>query len=382
MSFKKVLALGLTGALCASLLAGCGGATKNAAKEIKLGVIAPMNGPVATYGQSNVDGIKLAVKQANAAGGINKMQVSLVVVDDEGKPDSAVNAVQKLINQDQVDAIIGAVTSSCTLAAGQIAQSSGVPMIAGPSTADNVSNIGEYVSRVCFKDSDQGKAIANFAFNKLQKKNAAILYDVASDYSKGLADTFKAKYEALGGKIVAVDTYSTGDTDFNAQLTKIKDKQPDILFLPDYYTTVGLIAQQVKQQGINSVMIGGDGWESPDLYTIGGDAVEGAYYSTHYSANTPSKETKAFVDAYKAEYGKEPDAFAALGYDATNVMLNAMKRAGSADKAAVKDKINSTVDFKGATGNITITKGNVQKTVVFVQVQDKKSAYIDKVLPN
>ena len=381
MSLKKVLALGLTSALCASLLAGCGGATQDS-KEIKLGIIAPISGSVATYGQSNLDGIKLAVKEVNAAGGVLKKQVTLDVEDDQGKPDDAANAVQKLINEDQVDALIGAVTSSCTLAAGQIAQSQGVPMIAGPSTADNIGDIGEYVSRVCFKDSDQGKAIASFVVNKLQKKNAAVLYDVASDYSKGLAEIFKAKYQALGGKLAAVETYSTNDTDFSAQITKLKATNPDVIFLPDYYNTVGLIAQQIKQQGINATLIGGDGWESPDLFTIGGTAVEGAYFSTHYSSSAPSAETKKFVDAYKAEYGKEPDAFAALGYDATKVMLDAMTRAGSTDKTAVKDKINSTVDYKGATGNITIKKGTVEKTVVFVQVQNKKAVYVDKVLPN
>lgn len=385
LSKKKVSTLLLIVVFAFTILTGCGGQTSSTSdtpSEIKLGVIAPISGSVATYGNSNVDGIKLAVKEINAAGGINGAQVSLIVEDDQGKPDDAANAVQKLINQDQVDAIVGAVTSGCTLAAGQIAQSSGVPMIAGPSTADQVGEIGEYVNRVCFKDSDQGAAIANFVQGKLGFKKAAVLYDVASDYSKGLAETFKAKYESIGGTIIAYETYSTNDTDFNAQITKIKSQNPDVIILPDYYNVVGLIAQQIRQQGLQSVLVGGDGWESADLFKIGGDAVEGAYFSTHYSSSNPSAETKAFVDAYKAEYGKDPDAFAALGYDAAKVMMDAMARAGSLDKAAVKDAINSTKDYPGATGSITIDKGNVLKTLVFVQVKDGAAVYVDKVLPN
>jgi len=382
MFTKRIVVILLAMSMLIGVLGGCGASDSDVAEVVKVGVIAPISGPVATYGQSNLDGIQLAVKEINEAGGIDGKLIEIFVEDDQGKPDDAANAVQKLINEDQVDVIIGAVTSSCTIAAGQIAQASGVPMIAGPSTADKVGEIGEFVSRVCFKDSDQGAAIANFVYEKLGKTKTAIVYDVASDYSKGLAETFQAKYEEIGGQIVASETYSTNDTDFNAQLTKIKSKTPEVILLPDYYNVVGLVAQQAKQQGIDAVLIGGDGWESPDLFTIGGEAVEDAFFSTHYSASNPSDETRKFIEAYISEYDKEPDAFAALGYDAAMVMFDSILRAGSLDKVAIKDALNATSDYPGATGLITIDQGSVLKTVVFVQVKQGKTEFVDKILPS
>ena len=383
---KKLLSLLAIGFLTMVPLAGCGQTTDSSSEgsaEIKIGMITPLTGTVATFGQSTKEAAELAAKQINENGGINGAKIVFVIEDDQGKPDDAANAAQKLINQDQVVAIIGSLTSSCTLAAGPIAQSAGVPMISSSSTADKVAEIGDYVSRVCFKDSDQGGGSAAFAIKSLNAKKGAVLYDVANDYSKGLAETFKAKFTELGGDLVAYESYSTGDSDFNGQLTKIKATSPEVLLLPDYYNTVGLIAKQAKQQGVDAVLLGSDGWDSPELFSIGGDAVNGGYFTNHYSPDNPTPETKAFIEAYKAEYnGKTPDALAALGYDAANVLFDAIKRAGSTDKAAIKDAINSTTEFKGATGTISLDANrNVIKSMVIIKIENGKQVFYESVNP-
>lgn len=380
-AFKLIAVVSLL-AVSMFSFAGCGGGQEEAS-VVKLGLITPLSGPVATFGQSTKEAVEMAVKKINDAGGINGMQVELIVEDDQGKPDDAANAVQKLINEDQVDAIIGCLTSSCTLAAGPIAQSAGVPMISSSSTADKVSEIGDFVARVCYKDSDQGNGVATFSYQSLKAQKAAVLYDVANDYSKGLAEEFKAGFTKNGGEIVAYESYATGDTDFNGQLTKIKTKNPDVIFLPDYYNTVGLIAKQARQLGLEQVMLGGDGWDSPELFNIGGDAVNNCYFSNHYSPDIPAAETKAFIEEYKAIYdGKTPDALAALGYDAANIMMDAIKRAGSVDKVAIKDAINSTTDFKGATGTISLDADrNVIKSMPIIKIDNGKQAFAEVINP-
>lgn len=388
MTFKglrRVAALVAMVVLVVGSMAGCGSksADNTADKSIKIGLITPLSGPVATFGQSTKEAVELAVKKINDAGGINGQKIELIVEDDQGKPDDSANAVQKLINQDQVVAIIGCLTSSCTLAAGPIAQSSGVPMLSSSSTADKVSEIGDFVSRICYSDSDQGGGAAIFAADSLKAKKAAVLYDVANDYSKGLAEVFKKKFTDMGGEIVAYESYATNDTDFNGQLTKIKKANADVLFLPDYYNTVGLIAKQVKQQGIQATMLGSDGWDSPELFKIGGDAVNGGFFTNHYSPDNPTPETKQFIADYKAAYsGKRPDALAALGYDAAGIMFDAIKRAGSTDKKAIKDAINSTKEYKGATGTISLDADrNVVKSMVIIEIKDGKQTFKEQIDP-
>jgi len=383
---KGIKIISVISLLAVSMMAfaGCGGGGgEEEASVVKLGLITPLSGPVATFGQSTKEAVEMAVQQINEAGGINGMQVELVIEDDQGKPDDAANAVQKLINEDQVDAIIGCLTSSCTLAAGPIAQSAGVPMISSSSTADKVSEIGEFMARVCYKDSDQGNGVAAFAYTSLNAKKAAILYDVANDYSKGLAEEFKKGFTERGGEIVSFESYATGDTDFNGQLTKIKSNTPDVIFLPDYYNTVGLIAKQARQLGLDQVMLGGDGWDSPELFSIGGDAVDNCYFSNHYSPDIPTEETRAFIEAYKLLYeDKTPDALAALGYDAANIMMDAIARAGSLDKVAIKDAINSTTDFKGATGNITLDADrNVIKSMPIIKIEGGQLVFAEIINP-
>lgn len=389
MKRQKNLALFLVLMFSLSIIAGCGGKTESTPpagqappEEVKIGVINSLSGEVSTYGTSANNGILLAIEEMNQKGGIlGGRQVKAIVEDDRGKIDDASNAAQKLINQDGVVAIIGATISSCSNAAAPSAQASQVPMITPTSTATNVTENGDYISRICFLDPYQSKAVAKYAIETLKVKSAAILYNKQDDYSTGLATSFREEFTKLGGTIVEEQTYGKGEQDFNGQLTKIKGTNPDILFLPDYYNTVGLIAKQAKQQGLTARLMGADGWDSPQLFEIGGDAVEGAIFSCHYSAADPA--TKAFVEAYKNKYqGKEPDSFAALGYDAANALMNAINAAGGLDKAKIKDALNGLKDFEGITGTISLDENrNPIKSVTFVEVKEGKQQFLTRFLP-
>ncbi|NLK51006.1 MAG: ABC transporter substrate-binding protein [Syntrophomonadaceae bacterium] len=389
MKMRKRLALVVALVFALSIFAGCGAKTETptpgtpSKEDIKIGIINSLSGSVSSYGTSAHNGALLAIEEVNKKGGLlDGRQVKYVEEDDQGKIDDASNASQKLINQDNVVAIIGATISSCSNAAAPSAQAAGVPMITPTSTATNVTENGEYISRICFLDPYQSKALAKFAVDNLKANKAAILYNKQDDYSTGLAVSFKEEFTKLGGTIVEEQTYGKDEQDFNGQLTKIKGTNPEILFLPDYYNTVGLIAKQAKQQGLKATLLGADGWDSPQLFEIGGDAVEGAIFSAHYSAADPSPETKAFVEAYKAKYQKDPDSFAALGYDAAMALMSSINTAGSTDKAKIKDAINDLKDFKGASGTITLDdKRNPIKTVVFVKCQQGKQEFVAKVTP-
>ncbi len=378
--------------LIVALLAGCTQqpASKEQSKpaeqpkadKIKIGVVAPLTGDVATFGQSTKNAIELARDQLNAKGGLLGKQVELVFEDDKNDPNETAAAVKKLISQDKVVAIVGSVASKCTLAGAPIAQENKIPMITPTSTNEKVTPIGEYISRACFIDPFQGKVMAKFAGENLKAKAAAMLYDVSNDYSKGLAENFKAAFEAAGGKVVESQTYGKGDQDFHAQLTKIKPTKPDVIFLPDYYNTVGLIAKQVREVGIKSVLLGGDGWDSEDLVKIGGDAVEGGYFSNHYSVEQKNPEAVDFIKAYKDKYGKEPDALAALGYDAVTMLFDAIRRAGKTDGPAVKDAINATKNFKAVSGSITLDANrNPIKSAVVVTIAKGKQKFVTQVNP-
>src|SRR5262245_57644960 len=364
-------------------LSACTGAkTDSNTTEIVIGEFGSLTGSTATFGISTRNGIDMAVDDINKAGGLLGKQVRVIVEDDQGKPEEAQTVVTKLINKDQVIAVLGEVASSRTMEAAQVAQQNGIPLISPSSTNPKVTQIGDYIFRVCFIDPFQGLVMAKFATNTLKVKNVAVLRDIKNDYSVGLAEVFVNNFKKMGGNIVANESYSEGDTDFSAQLTSIKSKSPQAVFMPGYYTEVGLVLRQAHKLGLNVPFLGGDGWDSPKLIEIGGEAMNGSYYSNHFSVDDPAPKIQKFVSAYKARYGATPDALAGLGYDAASVLFDAIKRANSTDGSKVRDAIASTKDFDGITGKITIDKDrNAVKPAVVLEVKDGKLQFVETITP-
>jgi branched-chain amino acid transport system substrate-binding protein len=347
--------------------------------DYKVGVIAPLTGDVKTFGESTKNGVDLAVAEANARGA----KITTVYSDDKNDPTEGVNAANKLITQDGVKAIVGSVSSKVTIPVSEVAQSNKVIAISGTATNPKVTvdngKRKDYVYRACFIDPFQGTVMAKFALEDLKTKKAAVLYDVSNDYTKGLAEFFRDAYVAGGGQVVAFESYGKDDTDFSGILTKVQSANPDFLFLPDYYNKVSLIAAQAREKGLNVKMGGGDGWDSSELDT---KATDGGYFSNHYSPQDPRPEVKAFVDAYKAKYGAEPDALATLAYDATNLLLTAAEKAGSADPTAVKDAMAALKDVKTVSGSITFdADGNPVKSAAILQIKDGKQTFVTTVNP-
>ncbi len=332
--------------------------TGAAGGDILVGEYGSMTGPQATFGQSTHNGIMMAADEVNAAGGINGRKIKVLSEDDQSKQEEAANAVTKLISQNNVLAIIGEVASSASIAAAPICQSNKVPMITPSSTNDEVTKKGDYIFRICFTDSYQGEYQAVFAdqwaTTSGKPKSVAMLTDVKSDYSQGLAKVFTAKFTALGGKIVGTQSYANGDSDFRSQLTAIKGTNPSLLYVPGYYTDIGQIAIQARDLGITAPLLGGDGWESPKLIEIGGKALEGCFYTNHYFYADPSPVVSSFVQKYKERYGQIPDALAALGYDAMKTLADSMKRASKLDGPSLRDAIGQTKGLVGVTGTINI----------------------------
>ena len=376
---KWVLALGLC---AASVLAGCGGNQGGSEDEILIGEFGSLTGTQATFGISTRNGIDLAIEQVNAAGGVLGKQVRVIVEDDQGLPSEAQTAITKLITRDQVVAVLGEVASSNTLAAAPVAQANRIPLVTPSSTNPRVTEIGDYIFRVCFIDPFQGLVMAKFTSESLGLRRVAILRDIRNDYSVGLADVFAENFVAMGGEIVADLSYSKDDTDFSAQLTAIVPSNPEAIFVPGYYTEVGLIARQARQLGLNVPLLGGDGWDSPRLTEIGGDALEGSYFSNHYSSDDPNPAIQRFVTEFQARFNQTPDGLAALGYDAANILFDAMTRAGSTDSEAVRDALAATVDFEGVTGVISIDENrNAAKPAVILRVTDGGYEYVETISP-
>jgi branched-chain amino acid transport system substrate-binding protein len=374
----------LTGALCALLATG-GKASGNGGggDTIKVGEFASLTGKEATFGVSSHEGTLLGVEQINAQGGVLGKKLELLTEDDLSKAGEASTAVDKLISRDNVVAILGEVASSRSLEAAPICQQSQIPMISPSSTNPKVTETGDYIFRVCFIDPFQGTVMANFARKTLQARKVAIFTDVKSDYSIGLAKFFKEGFLAGGGQIVAELDYSGGDKDFKAELTQIKSSKPDAVFIPGYYTDVALICIQAKQLNLKVPLFGGDGWESDQLVKIGQDAVEGNYFSTHYSPSEDTPQSKSFVAAYEKRFGgKEPDAMAALGFDTVSILAAAIKKAGTTDGAKVRDALAATKDFPCVTGTTSINSHrDATKPAVILQVKDGKFKYVETVSP-
>jgi branched-chain amino acid transport system substrate-binding protein len=357
-------------------------AQQEGAETILIGEVSSLTGAQATFGVSTHQGVELAVEQVNSRGGIKGKRVVVRVYDNQGKPEESASAVTRLIEQDRVKVIIGEVASTNSLAMAPKAQAAGVPMITPSSTNPKVTEVGDYIFRVCFIDPFQGSVMARFARETLKANSAAILKDAKSDYSVGLSDVFAAQFPAFGGTLVGTEAYAQGDTDFRAQLTAIKRSKPDVVFVPGYYTDVGLIARQARELGIKVPLLGGDGWDSAKLHELGGSAIIGSYFSNHYSSDDPAPHVREFMAAYKQKYGSVADALAALGYDAAQVALDAMKRAPDLSGPALRDAIAETKGFKGVAGDITLNeKRDAVKPAVVLKVGANKSEYVTTVHP-
>ncbi len=351
------------------------------ATEIVLGAVFPMTGPIATYGQESVNGMKMALKKI---GDIKGKKIRLIVEDNKGEPVESANAVRKLIDIDKVHAIVGSVASSNTLAGAPIAQKAQVPLMTPASTNETVTQTGDYISRTCFTDAFQGVVMAKFAFETLGKKKAIIIVDNSSDYSKGLAEVFKKKFVEMGGTVVeGTFTYVQKDTDFRSLLRKVKREDPDVIWLPGYYTEVGLMLNQARQMGINLPFLGGDGWDSPKLQELAGaEGIKGNYISSHFSPDDVDPAVQGFVKEYVDTYGQKPGAMAALGYDGVLVMADALNRASSMDHAGIRDALNSTKGFVGITGSITIDENrNARKAAVVLETTAGGMKFKQKVNP-
>jgi branched-chain amino acid transport system substrate-binding protein len=350
---------------------------------ILVGEYGSMTGPEATFGTSTHEGVMLAVEEINGAGGVNGRTIEVRLADTQSLEAEAATAVQKLIDRDKVVAVLGEVASGRSLAAGPICQDKQIPMISPASTNPKVTEVGDYIFRVCFIDPFQGTVMAKFAAQNLKLTRLAILKDQSAPYSTGLASNFRTAFQQLGGTIVAEESYTGTDTDFKAQLTSIKAKNPEGIFIPGYYTQVGTIGLQARQLGITVPLLGGDGWDSPKLFEAAGNNLEGCYFSNHYHIEDKRPEIQEFIDKYKAKYSdKTPDAMAALGYDAARILADAMKRAGSTDGSALRDAIAATKDFKGVTGTITIDASrNATKPAVVLQIKGKQYSYVTTIAP-
>jgi len=364
-------------------LTGCNKpADQSGGETIKVGEYASLTGSEATFGQSSHKGTQLAVDELNANGGLLGRKVDLITEDNQSQAGQSATVVRKLISSDGVVAILGEVASSRSLEAAPICQQNKIPMISPASTNPKVTEAGDYIFRVCFIDPFQGTVMANFARKTLKLQNVAVLTDVKSDYSVGLAKFFKEGMVAGGGMIAVEQNYSGGDKDFNAQLTSIRAANPDGIFVPGYYTEVGLIALQAKQLGLTVPIFGGDGWESSSLVPIGGAALEGDYFSTHFSPEDTSPAVQNFVKQYKQKFNETPDAMAALGYDSVMILADAMKKTGSTDGAKVRDALAAEKDFPGVTGNLTMDANrNASKPAVILAIKNGAFKYVETVAP-
>lgn len=356
--------------------------TADSSGDIPVGVYGAQTGSEAAFGSSTINGVRIAAEEINAAGGVLGRKIRLYVEDDQGRAEEAASVVTKLITSNNVVALIGENSSNQSLAAAPIAQSSGVPMISPSSTNPAVTEKGDYIFRVCFTDPYQGKALAAFVRTNLKLDNAAILVDKKNDYSVGLAEVFRKEFEAAGGKIVAEQSYSGGDTEFRPQLTTIKAAAPKALFIPGFYTEVGQIAIQARDLGLTVPLVGGDGWDSPAVITIGRQAIENSYFSDHYFVGDTRPIVQKFVDQYVKRHGGKPEATAALGYDALYLWANAAKRANTLDKKAVRDQIAATKDYEGVSGTITMGPDrNPIKPVAMIKIENGQMNFAGWVKP-
>lgn len=359
-------------------------AALTAQETIKIGEYASLTGKEASFGQQSHKGLTLAIEEINAAGGALGRKLELFTEDNQTKPGESATAAKKLISRNKVVALIGEVASGRSLEAAPIAQAAKIPMIAPAATNPKVTQTGNYIFRVCFIDPFQGTVMAKFAQNDLKAKRVAILSSVSNAYSVGLAKFFKETFVANGGFVVSEKNFSEGDKDFRAQLTAVKAANVDAIFVPSYYTEAALIARQARDLGLTVPLFGGDGWVADQLLEIGGDALNGCYYSTHFSPENQDPVVQAFVKKFKARWGanENPDAFAALGYDAAFVLVDAIKRAGTTDGPKLRDALAATKNFAGVTGVTNIDANrDASKPAAIIAIKGGKLEFLKTVAP-
>ncbi|MBO0996412.1 ABC transporter substrate-binding protein [Bacillus sp. SD075] len=392
MKKKKLASAFLSLTLAAGVLAGCSGSGSSEKSSvdgdtIKIGVNLELSGGVASYGQSIAEGLELATAEINKEG-IDGKKIKLIKVDNKSEASEATSGAIKLTSQDKVAAIVGAATSTNSIAQVQIAQDNKVPVISPSGTSPEITfskdKLNDYIFRTSFIDPFQGTVAANFATTEIKAKSAAIYIDSASDYSKGLAAAFKEQFEKNGGKIVAQEAYIAKDTDFRSTLTRLKSAKPDFIFLPGYYEEAGLIVKQARETGLDVPFMGGDGWDSPKLVEIAGaEALNNTFITNHYSSGDPDEKIQNFVSAFKAKYkDKSPDAFNALGYDTGYFLADAIKRAGSADSEKIKEALEKTADLELVTGTFTLDeKHNPIKSATILEFKQGKQVFNTKINP-
>jgi len=374
---KKILAL-----LALTTIAFSGCTKKTNENEILIGSYSSNTGATATFGVFQMRGIEMAVEEINAAGGVNGKKIKHINYDNKSDNDETLAVVNRLVSQDKVVAIIGEATSGRSKIGAQIAQQNKIPMLTSSATNPDVTKVGNYIFRACFIDPFQGQVMAKFMIENLKLKKAAVLRDVKNDYSVGLSDVFKEELKKMGGEIVDDIAYQEGDIDFKSQLTSIKTKNPDVIFVPGYYNEVALLAKQLKEMGMKQILLGGDGWSSPKLYEIAKDAMNGHYFSNHYTTESTDPKTVQFVKNFKAKYNEDADVMAALAYDATYMMVEAIKNAKEITPDAIRDGLAKIKDFKGVTGNITMNDNrDAIKSAVVVKVEGPSYKFVTSVNP-
>jgi len=356
------------------------------AKEIKIGLITPLSGDVKTFGESVRNSFLIAVEEANARGGVAGMKITYVIQDDKNDATEAANVANLLVNQQRVKAIVGSVTSKATIPVSDIIQAARIPTISPTATNPKVTVADgkrkDYMFRACFIDPFQGAVMAKFSRETLKGKSAAVLFDASNDYSKGIAEVFRDVFRKQGGTVAAFESYGKDDVDFSALLTKVKASGADVLFLPDYYNKVGLIAKQVQEKGLKVRLVGPDGWDSPDLVKIAGSAIEGGHFSNHYSPDDLRPEVVAWVKKYRERHGQVPDALGTLAYDATNLLLEAIRKAGSDDPKKIREALASIRDFKGVSGKSTLDRnGDSIKSAAILKIEGGRQKFVKMVNP-
>lgn len=369
------------------------GCQKTDTSTIRVGLIAELTGAIPAVGASSKNAAEMAVREINDAGGIDiggkKYKIELIIEDSASKPEQAASSAQKLITQQNVVAIVGPNSSNNAIPASEIAESSKVVLITPWSTNPKTTLDAKtgapkkFIFRAAFIDPFQGRVVAKFAWDTMKAKKVAVLYDIASDYNKGIAEIFKKTFEEMGGQIVAFESYTTNDKDFSAQLTKIKSAGPDVIYLPNYYTEVPLQIQQAHRLGIKVPFLGSDSWGSQDLTKLCGQDCEGYYFSTHYSAESASPVAKKFIQAYTAAHGKAPDDVAALTYDSVGLLKQAIAAAGKLDRQAVRNAMAKIPNYDGVTGKMQFREGSGDpvKSAVVVQIRDGKFVWFADAQP-
>ncbi len=375
---RRLFCVGIVGAALL-LAAGC---KKDNAEEITVGAFLSLSGSDSTFGTDTRDGIELAVEEINASGGVKGKKVRVIYEDDKSTTQEASQKVRQLIDRDKVVALLGEVASSRSLAGGLIANTSHVPMVTPSSTAVEVTQGREWVFRTCFTDDQQGAVAARFVKNEMKKTKVGVFYAAQDTYSSGLARSFRDELKKLGGEIVIDKGYQKGETNFRTYLSELKAAGPEVIFVPNYYNEMVVIARQAKETGIaGNTFVGGDGWDSSNLVDGAGAELEGAYFTNHYAPDVPWENSKKFLTTFTAKYKHDPSSLSAQGYDAARLLFDAIGRASEPKPDAIRKALAETKDFKGATGTMTMDKDrNANKPIVVVQIKDKKFKYATQLM--